>query len=325
MTNYSIFNNNALDNILNQNGFVYTGRLDHALVDRLLNIDNELNIPDSVGCDFNVGMNTEEYSLRSRMQNILFEILKPYFENILPEYEFFSATLINKTPTKKFLITAHQDFTYTDEPDEPSFMCWIPLVDTDTNNGVIGFIPKSHLFYDYKRAFPFPFDISPVVKNEYDLMKYLEFKPMKAGEIVYFFNKSIHGSFANYTSDTRYALNISFIKKNSKGFVYIRNPKNKYEFFKYSADKNFLIKCNNSKIQEMYKDGNIEIKDYELLSVEPFGNYDTSWESVREKLRKFDVNVQDKNIELLNRFKTETKKEKVKTFIYTAFKKITNR
>ncbi len=320
---YSIFNDVKLDSELNKNGFVYSGRLDSTLVDRLLNIDHELNIPDSVGCDFNVGMNTEEHSLRSRMQHTLFEILKPYFEKVLPEYEFFSATLINKAPTRKFLITAHQDFTYTDEPQEPSFMCWIPLVDADTDNGVIGFIPKSHLFFDYKRAFPFPFDISPVVNNEYELMKYLKFSPMKAGEIVYFFNKTIHGSFANYTHETRYALNISFIKKNSKGFVYIRNPKNKYEFFKYSADKNFLIKYNNSKIQEMYNDGNIEISGYELLSVEPFGDHDISWKSVKERLDMFDTKAQDLNVGLLSRFEKEAKKRKLVDYFYNAFKKIT--
>lgn len=301
--NYQIFSDASYNKIFNQYGYLYSGKIEKTLINRLLNIDYELNIPDSVGCDFNVGMNTNEYDLRFRMQDKLFEILRPYFQLILPEYDFFSATIINKTPTKKFLITAHQDFTYTNEPEEPSFMCWIPLVDSDISNGVIGFIPKSHLFYDYKRAFPFPFVVSPVVKNEFELMKYLKFKPMNAGEIVYFFNKTIHGSFANYTNSTRYALNISFIKKNSNSFIYIRNPKNEIEFFKYNADKYFLINYNNPSIQQMFTNGKIEIKNYEFLGTEQCDISEINLRNIKMKLKEFGVTKSNNSILLLWKYR----------------------
>ena len=87
--------------------------------------------------------------------------------------------------------------------------------DVDINNGAIGFIPKSHLLYDYKRAFPFPAYYTPIVSNEVELMNYMEIIDMKAGEMVFFMNNTVHGSFANYTDKIRYAININFVKKYS--------------------------------------------------------------------------------------------------------------
>ena len=83
-------------------------------------------------------------------------------------------------------------------------MCWIPLCDVDIENGAIGFIPKSHKLYNYKRAFPFPASYTPIVSNELELMNYLEILDMKAGEMVFFNNLTVHGSFANYGNTVRH-------------------------------------------------------------------------------------------------------------------------
>lgn len=317
-----IFNNTAIDSEFKSNGYVKFGSIDTEAIDKLLSLENSLKIPDYVGCDFNVGMNSDIYHARKTMQENLAKILMPYFETILDDYDFFSASFVNKNPTERFLICAHQDFTYSEEPEIPSFMCWVPLVDTNIENGSIGFIPKSHLFYDYKRAFPFPLSYSPIVKNEIELMKYLDIQEMKAGEMVFFFNKTVHGSFANYTQNIRYAINISFIKKNSEPVLYIRNPqKEEHSIIKFKADKNFLIQYNNPALLEMQKNKKLDIENYEIIGEEPFGNYDTSLESVEKKISEYGIAIQQRNLPYIERFIKLKKKEQLKDDIYSVINK----
>lgn len=317
-----IFKNTEIDEQFKDRGYVKYGSIDSSAVNKLIELDNSLKIPDFVGCDFNVGMNSDIHQARKMMQDNLTEILMPFFNDLLDEYDYFSASFVNKNPTERFLICAHQDFTYTEEPEVPSFMCWVPLVDTDIDNGSIGFIPKSHRFYDYKRAFPFPLSYSPVVKNELELMKYLDILDMKAGEMVFFFNNTVHGSFANYSRNVRYAINISFIKKNAQTVLYIRNPaKAEHSIIKFKADKDFLIQYNNPSILEMCKDKQVKIDNYEVLGEEPFGSYDTSWGSVQKKLDQYNITVQQRNIPYIDRFLRLKKKEKFKDDIYSLVNK----
>lgn len=324
-----IFKQENIDEEFKALGFKRYGRISDTAIENLITLDNSLKIPDYVGCDFNVGMNSDVYLLRKKMQENLFDILSPFFTDILDEYDFFSASFVNKKPNKKFLIAAHQDFTYCDENQAPSFMAWIPLVDTTIENGAIGFIPKSHLFYNYKRAFPFPLSYSPIVLNEIELMKYLEIQEMNKGEIVFFYNKTVHGSFPNYTNKIRYAMNISFIKKGHQPELYIKDPsQSKATIIKYKADSNFLIQYNNPRILEMYKNGKIEIENYPVIGAELFGDYDTTWNSVLEKLEANDLKIQPENIKYLNRFLNLKKMMSVKDLIYNTivslFHKIKN-
>ncbi|MCC6447864.1 MAG: phytanoyl-CoA dioxygenase family protein, partial [Chitinophagaceae bacterium] len=314
---------NDIEDAFKAQGYVVYGNIDEKAINTLKDIDKQLGIPDFVGCDFNVGMNSDIYESRKLMQERIAAILMPFFENILVDFDFFSASFVNKNPTERFVITAHQDFTYSDEPNEPSFMCWIPLINTNYENGAIGFIPKSHLFYNYKRAFPFPLEYSPIVLNEIELMKYLDIQQMKAGQMVFFFNNTIHGSFANYSKNIRQAINISFIKKNANMFIYITDPNSvEKKLLKYKADKNFLIKYNNPYIQEMYKNKDIKILDYQFVGKEYFGEYQTSWVSIHKKLKEHNIQIQQQNIRYLNRFVRVLKKEKIKDSVYSLLKNI---
>ena len=318
-----IFKDELLDSTFKKQGYVVYGSIDDRAIKELRTIDEELSIPDYVGCDFNVGMNSDIYDARKVMQEKLSEVLMPYFKEILNDFDFFSASFVNKNPTERFVITAHQDFTYSNEPEIPSFMCWVPLVDTNYENGAIGFIPKSHLFYDYKRAFPFPLEYSPVVQNEIELMKYLNMQEMKAGQMVFFYNNTIHGSFANYTQTIRKAVNISFIKKEATPCLYITDPSAKDRtLLKYQADKNFLIKYNNPSILEMYKKKHIDIQGYTFLGKELFGDYDISWNSINNKLKEFDIALVPKNLLYLKQYNKILRKEKLKNNIYNIFSKV---
>ena len=316
------FTDENINKFFYENGFVKHGQIDKKTVDDLINLSENLKIPDFVGCDFNCGMNSDIYDARKAMQDNLTNILMPFFEPLLDNYSSYSSSFVNKNPNDKFLILAHQDFSYTREPEIPSIMCWIPLVDVDINNGAIGFIPKSHLMYDYNRAFPFPAYYTPVVKNEIELMNYVKIIDMKAGEMVFFMNNTIHGSFANYTDKVRYAININFVKKGEKIYAYIRNPKTDgATLLKYEVDKYFLVRHNNPTFLEMYKNGKIELPEKPTEEV-PFGNYDTSWSAVKQKLDELNIKEEARNKTYVDKFKRQQFNHKIKEKIYYSLLKL---
>lgn len=245
----------------------------------------------------------------------------PFFEPILDNFYSYSSSFVNKNPNKKFLILAHQDFSYTREPEITSIMCWIPLVDVNIKNGAIGFIPKSHLLYNYYRAFPFPANYTPIVKNEVELMNYIKIINMKAGEMVFFMNNTVHGSFANDTANIRYAININFVKNGEKIYAYIRNPEtNGQTILKFEVDKYFLVRHNNPSIEEMYKNGKIDLPQQPIDEF-PFGEYDTSWKHVKQKLDSLSIQPIAENKPYVDRFKFQQFTHKIKENIYYSLQK----
>lgn len=314
-----VFRDNQLNERFYQDGFLKHGAISTDTVQQLIAISDALNIPDFVGCDFNCGMNSDIFEARKTMQENLKSYLIPFFEPILNQFKVFSTSFVNKNPTDKFLILAHQDFTFTNEPEIPSIMCWIPLIDVDIKNGAIGFIPKSHKLYDYKRPFPFPASYTPIVKNEVDLMEYINIIDMKAGEMVFFFNNTVHGSFANLSNTVRYAINISFYPVHENIYVSIRNPATLGKtFLTYQVDEDFLVKYNNPTIEMMYNSGQLDIS-YDIVDEEPFGEFDTSWHTVKNKLIANNIGVQKNNLKYINKFRRQQKYHRIKEKIYYKF------
>lgn len=317
-----VFKDTDVNNEFYENGFVKHGKIDNKAIETLIGLSKSLDIPDFIGCDFNCGMNSDILESRKKMQDNLTNILMPFFEPLLDNYYPYSSSFVNKNPNKKFLILAHQDFSYTRETEIPSIMCWIPLVDVDINNGAIGFIPKSHLLYNYYRAFPFPASYTPIVKNEVELMKYLDIIDMKAGEMVFFMNNTVHGSFANCTSDIRYAININFVKNGEKIYAYIRNPKTYGKtLLKFEVDKYFLVRHNNPSIEEMYQNGKIDLPQQPIEEFS-FGNYDTSWKHVAQKLHTLNIHPIARNEPYVYKFKLQQFTHKVKETIYYSLQRI---
>ncbi|MBK9329155.1 MAG: hypothetical protein IPM95_07545 [Sphingobacteriales bacterium] len=54
-----IFKNTEIDEHFKDRGYVKYGSIDSSAVNKLIELDNSLKIPDFVGCDFNVGMNSD--------------------------------------------------------------------------------------------------------------------------------------------------------------------------------------------------------------------------------------------------------------------------
>jgi len=266
-------------------GYALSEQIDKKSLDRITALNQQLSIPDYFGCGFNVGMNSDIISLRMQMQDEIKSILAPFVESLLYDFIPYTASFLNKHPRKDCFVIAHQDFTYTDETLYPSFMCFIPLVDTTIKNAALGFVPGSHLYYDNIRAFPFPGVPTPVTENSVELMQYFDIVEMKAGQIIFFSHNTIHGSFSNYSNATRPAVGMSFIKKNTSPYLFLHNPKTAGKtILQYEVDTYSLVNYNNPTIKKKYETDSVDLPYPLINEFEYIGTSDNSWKGIKEKL-----------------------------------------
>ncbi|MBK8352114.1 MAG: phytanoyl-CoA dioxygenase family protein [Saprospirales bacterium] len=155
-------------------------------------------------------------------------------------------TLATKVKGKSNL-DAHQDWTIVDEQKYNSYNLWIPLIDTNKDNGTLGLIVGSHKWNQDVRGFN--------ISNPYGkyTKQFLEigFEPtLKAGQAILYNHKLIHYSRPNKTQTKRNTaiigvkdkaadLQISFCLDNKNIETY---KVSKNDFYHFDAQK---IKSNN--------------------------------------------------------------------------------
>lgn len=274
-------------------GFVKYSNIGENNINKILDLNKRLNIPDDMGKNFNVGLNCNNIEKRLQMREELVNILEDFFKEITNNRYIHSATLMDKIPHKYSIVPAHQDWTYTDETQYDSVMCWIPLVDVSLNNGALGFVPKSNHLFNYIRYFPFPNDNTPIDKFNLLLMTYFEVVEMKAGEIIFFNNKTVHGSFPNHEEKIRNALALSFGINDQPLYAYLKKPGNSNLISKYIVDKDFSHKYNNTYIANCIKYNIPYDFDYTLIDEIEIKFPEISLEEITNILKE--KNIQQNN------------------------------
>jgi hypothetical protein len=248
------FKDLEVDNEFNSKGFVVHGNISIETIKLLTEAFNLLQIPDSYGFGFNVGLNTELFEKRKKMQDKITELVSSEILTLLNNKEIFTATFMNKVPEKKHLLPAHQDWTFTNENKHDSVMCWIPLIDVEMENGCMCFVPYSNHLFNYIRPFPFPFNDNPVYQNANKLLGYMKPQTMKAGQMVFINHKTAHASFPNHSGKNRLAVGLSIAPKNEDLHVYCLNPENQGKtILKYKVDQYFLVNHPHPEIATQYR------------------------------------------------------------------------
>jgi hypothetical protein len=115
-------------------------------------------------------------------------------------YKTVINSFIVKVPGPNSDFTLHQDSTGLDEYKYSPLSAWIPLQDTDLNNGTLCVVPKSHAFFHPYRGISFS---SPFKSYESLLRRYLVPVNLKAGDILLFDNRLVHYSHLNNANEER--------------------------------------------------------------------------------------------------------------------------
>jgi|GEM_PF-1902636 hypothetical protein len=275
------FKDTERDDEFNDKGYLIEGSISNETIQELINVFNQLDIPDSYGFGFNVGLNTNEKDKRMLMQEQITAILEPEITSILNNKYVFTATFMNKLPENKHLLPAHQDWTFTNETKHDSVMCWIPLTDVTMSNGCMCFVPYSNQLFNYIRPFPFPYEKNPVHIYEKNLLGFMKPEPMSAGKMVFINHKTAHASYPNSTNTNRLAVGLSIAPKDEPLHVYCLNPiNNGKSMFKYAVDHYFLVNHYHPELSKKYYSG----VDYEI-AYPCIGEYDyvlpeMSWDDI---------------------------------------------
>jgi len=219
---------------------------------------------------------------RRRVHELLVSETFPFLEAHLIDREPYLSTFLVKEPGS-LPIAPHQDWSHTDETEHDSVMCWIPLVDTDRHNGALGFVNGSHRFFDYLRAFPYQTAPTPDFLYCQELVPYLTIVPMRAGEVVVFNNRTIHGSMRNMSDELRPAFTFSLHPKDRPLVFHYLKPNRRLDtLLRYEVTSDFYLANPNPRTAEIYHRGDLisdlpaEELPYELPAI--------SWEAFRKKL-----------------------------------------
>ncbi|MGK5081552.1 phytanoyl-CoA dioxygenase family protein [Janthinobacterium sp. HLX7-2] len=94
----------------------------------------------------------------------------------------------------------HQDPSFIDEGELAGVTLWCPLCDVGADNGYLGIVPRSHLLnQNYRPPGPLPYpQLVPLL--EAGFMQYL---PMRAGQVLFMDHRMFHGSPANRSAHSR--------------------------------------------------------------------------------------------------------------------------
>jgi Phytanoyl-CoA dioxygenase (PhyH) len=185
---------------LHHTGYVVHGNIGAANIEKLLHLYNKLHhfkAPDG-GMFYSLYSDDIAYrqTVHQEIGQTLFEVYNKFFKN----YKSVINSFIVKLPGPQSEFTLHQDSSGLDELKYSPLSLWIPLQDTNLDNGTLCVVPKSHgFFYPYRGiSFSSPF------KHFEDLLRnYLVPVNLKAGDILMFDNRLVHYSHINKSAGPR--------------------------------------------------------------------------------------------------------------------------
>jgi hypothetical protein len=151
-------------------------------------------------------------------------------------------------------------------------------------NGYMGVIKGSHLFYDNHRPSPSPQVPTALMNHLFAIFPYLEMFEMQPGEALIFDQRTFHASTPNITDKPRIAIGIGFTQEEAKLCHYtLKQNDLKDTLIKYAIDDSFLSIYDNSTISKMY-DNKEKISDFEIIEEIPYYCPNESTELLVERI-----------------------------------------
>lgn len=244
MTNIlPIFQDVEHQQLFETQGFVKIPFLNKEQLDYLNKVFDELhpNLPES---GFISGSYFPDFDYKKKASDIILETFTPSYERIFKDYTAFGGSFLFKMPSENSDLVLHQDWTIVDEHKAVAINCWVPLCDTDINNGTLMVLPGAHNYhYHVHRAPTLNFFFTG---NEEPVMKHLIPTNAKAGEAVILNQSLVHYSPPNKSGQIRKAITAGVKTKNEPmHFYYYNKEKQEDTLDVFAMDEDFLIKFDN--------------------------------------------------------------------------------
>ena len=134
------------------------------------------------------------------------------------------ASFMTKNPNRNGVTELHRDFSVLDETNFQYRNVWIPLVDTNMENGALYALDRSHNFFKY----PLPmFTKWPYIVFQQILYHSWTVVDAKAGDLVVYADRTLHGSFINQTNQPRPVVHLGLLPTDaSLTYYHLNNSDN---------------------------------------------------------------------------------------------------
>lgn len=259
---------------IKENGFYKSTKLKDETILELLNIfKEEHNFDQNVGGMF-YSVYSQDIEYRKRIHHKIQKVIQPIYNEIFTDYKSVINSFIVKTKGAGSEFEIHQDSTGLNEWKYSPISVWIPLQDTNAQNGCLWVVPKSHLFTSPYRGISFP---SVFEGMEDTIIDYLQPIELKKGEVLLFDNRLIHTSSENFSSNNRIVLMSGIFPKEAKIIsCYMDHPNsNVLEIFEQNEkflleNKNFFENCTSrpylGKVKSTLKQNLVSFNKLDLIS-----------------------------------------------------------
>jgi len=184
-----------------------------------------------------------DVSYKQRVQQFILETLVENFARHFAFHQPVFANFMVKEGGGNNPMPLHADWAYVDENNSSSYAVWIPLVNTNMENGCIGVIPFSqHLSYHIRG--PRILQWTPPTE-EMLIGKLGKLFSMKTGQALIYNHRTLHYSLPNNTATVRPSVNISLTPK-GESLIHYTMPEGEKTVLKFEvADDKFFIDYDN--------------------------------------------------------------------------------
>jgi ectoine hydroxylase-related dioxygenase (phytanoyl-CoA dioxygenase family) len=135
--------------------------------------------------------------INERIMEQIHSSIEKHFYDYVFSYNYFLTKPVDEESRD---LPLHSDASAVNEDKYHYLLIWLPLIDVDKKNGCIYMIPGSQKLFTYVQPFwadwPYPHLEKQLKEHALDL-------PMKAGDLLLFSPKTIHGSYPNRTNNPR--------------------------------------------------------------------------------------------------------------------------
>jgi len=230
------FINHQTETEINQNGFVIIpGFLPNEQVEKILSLYKSSHKEREIGC-WNSLYNLPHLEGKEISTNIT-QLVTPFLDVLIEDYKFPVALFISKNPGQGHESLLHRDDSMHYEDQVQYRQCWVPLVDITPDNGPLYIVPKSHLLFKDERPMFAPW---PYAHLRNRLEKEFVFLYPKAGDLVVYFEKTLHGSTINQTDVSRPVFQGGLMHKDAEP-QFTRYIPERNEVERYAVDYDFFF------------------------------------------------------------------------------------
>lgn len=235
-----IFKNPEYDRQFQENGYLVMEGIPSKKAKELYSFFSKLE--SGVDAKFYASLWSKDINYRKQVDAKVKAYLQPIGEEQLLNYAPLFSDLLVKKPSLKDKIYPHQDWMFVDEPEFTSVYIWCPLIDVNTRNGCLEVFPGSHKKFREIRGSNISLSYEEV--QEHIMKKYMVPVPLKAGQVIFFNQATIHASPPNKSLRKRISMGLLFLPKEAPVIHYHLHPqKNIVE--KLRVDYDFFMDFSN--------------------------------------------------------------------------------